>query len=122
MRALLLCLDQTIIEPKSGHKFSEGCKDWKFSTFVFPASCVCCMRMGEPLQNIACNSEKKADGSLGVDGVSRYVVVFSSNQLTPKRHASSAKTAEAYQAEWKKKIGLIAQAVRIPTFPLHTID
>lgn len=80
------------------------------------------MRMGEPLRNVARNGEKKADESLGVDGVSRYTVVFFSNQLTPKRHATSAKTVEAYQTEWKKKIGLIARAVRIPTFPLHIID
>jgi hypothetical protein len=60
-----------------------------------------------------CNGEKKADESLGVDGVSRYAIVFFSNQLTPKRHATNAKTVEAYQTEWKKKIGLIARAVRI---------
>jgi histidinol phosphatase-like enzyme len=54
--------------------------------------------------------------------VSRYAIVFFSNQLTPKRHANSAKTVEAYQTEWKKKIGLIARAVRIQTRPLHTTD
>ena len=80
------------------------------------------MRMGEPLRNVGCNGEKKADESFGVDGVSRYAVVFFSNQLTPKRHANNAKTVEAYQTEWKKKIGLIARAVRIPTFPLYIID
>ena len=78
--------------------------------------------MGEPLRNVACNGAKKADESLGADGVGSYAVVFFSNQLTPKRHTNSAKAVEAYQTEWKKKIGLIARAVRIPTLPLHIID
>lgn len=57
-----------------------------------------------------------------MDGVSRYAIVFFSNQLTPKRHAANPKTVEAYQTEWKKKIGLIARAVRIQTRPLCIID
>ena len=77
--------------------------------------------MGEPMRSVACNGEKKADRFLGMDGVSRYAIVFFSNQLTPKRHANSAKTVEAYQTEWKKKIGLVARAVRIQTRPLHII-
>ena len=59
---------------------------------------------------------------MGVGGVSRYTIVFFSNQLTPKRHTNNAKTVEAYQTEWKKKIGLIARAVCILTHSLLIID
>lgn len=69
-----------------------------------------------------CKGEKKADEYLGVGGVSRYAIVFFSNQLTPKRHANNAKTVETYQTEWKKKIGLIARAVCILTRPLLIIN
>lgn len=30
-------LDHTIIEPKSGRKFSEGCEDWKFFDVCIPS-------------------------------------------------------------------------------------
>ena len=45
------------------------------------------------------HGRKWADESLGVHGMSKYALLFFSNQLMPKRHTSSAKTVEADQTE-----------------------